>query len=109
MAGAETEIHARLRRHVTALLVLTLGIDLVSGVLAYVFEHDAAGSQIKTFWNSLFWTTTQLLTVSSQLPNPISTGAHILDVFMEFWAVTVVASLAASIGAFLVRRGEADA
>ena len=109
VANAETEIHARFRRHLTAILVLTLGVDLICAVLAYLFEHNAAHSQVRTFWTALFWTSTQLLTVSSQLPNPISTSAHILDVFMEFWAVTVVASLAATMGAFLIRRGEADA
>jgi hypothetical protein len=41
--------------------------------------------------------------------NPITAGGRVLDVFMEAYAITVIAALAGSIGAFLHRRGlEAD-
>jgi hypothetical protein len=103
---ARTTPHARLRDHVVAITVLTIGVDLVCALLALLLEHDAKRTQIKSYGSALFWTTTQLLTVSSQLPNPITTGGRILDVFMEIWAITVVASLAGAIGAFLVRRAE---
>ena len=43
--------------------------------------------------------------MSSQLPNPISTGGRILDVFLQAWAISVGASLAGSFGAFFHRRG----
>jgi hypothetical protein len=42
--------------------------------------------------------------VSSQLPNPISTGGRIVDVFLQLFAITVVATLAGSFGAFFNRR-----
>jgi hypothetical protein len=106
---AKTTPHARLRDHVVAITVVTIGVDLVCALLALVLETGARHTQIKSYGSALFWTTTQLLTVSSQMPNPISTGGRILDVFMEVWAITVVASLAGSIGAFLVRRAEARA
>ena len=93
-----------MRDHVVAIALLTIGVDLICAVLALVFEHGAKGTQVKTFGSAIFWTTTQLLTVSSQLANPISTAARVLDVFMEAWAVTVIASLAAVIGTFLVKR-----
>ena len=47
-----------------------------------------------------------LLTVSSQIKNPISVGGRILDVFMEIWAITVVAALAGALGSFLQKRGQ---
>jgi hypothetical protein len=47
-----------------------------------------------------------MLTVSSQLKNPISAGGRILDVFMEIYAISVIASLAGAIGSFLQKRGE---
>ena len=56
--------------------------------------------------SAFFWTSTQLLTVSSQLQNPISTGGRALDIFMEIWAITVIATLAGAMGSFLQRRGE---
>jgi hypothetical protein len=48
---------------------------------------------------------TQLLTVSSSIQNPISTAARVVDVVMEAYAITVIASLAGAMGAFLVKRG----
>jgi hypothetical protein len=53
-----------------------------------------------------FWTTTQLLTVSSSVQNPISLSGRVLDVVMEIYAITVIASLAGALGALLVKRGE---
>jgi hypothetical protein len=101
--------HARLRDRVAAIVFATVGVDVICAVLAYVFEHDQQGTKIHSFGSAIFWTSTQLLTVSSQLPNPISTGARILDVFMEAWAVSVVASLAAAVGAFFVHRADPGA
>jgi hypothetical protein len=42
--------------------------------------------------------------VSSQIQNPFTTGGRILDVAMEAYAISVVATLAASIGAFMSKR-----
>jgi hypothetical protein len=63
-------------------------------------------TEIKTFGSAAFWTTTQLLTDSSQIKNPISGGGRILDIFMEIYAITVIAGLADAIGTFLQKRGE---
>jgi hypothetical protein len=101
---AETPAHGRLRDTLTVILVTTVGVDLVCGVLAFMFERHVHGTQIHTFGSALFWTSTQLLTVSSQLPNPFSVGGRILDVWMEVYAITVVATLAGSMGTFFVRR-----
>lgn len=103
---AGTPIHGRLRDRLAALSLTTIGFDLVCGLLAYLFEHGQANSQIQTFGSAIFWTTTQLLTVSSSLSNPISAPARILDVVMEAYAITVIGTLAASVGAFLIRRGD---
>lgn len=105
---ADTAVHGRLRDRVAALLFATLGVDLVCAVIAYFVEHNAKGTQIKSFGTAIFWTSTQLLTVSSQMANPLTTGGRILDVFMEFWALVVVTSLAGALGAFFVHRAEAD-
>jgi hypothetical protein len=104
-----TPAHGRLRDTLLAIVVATAGIDLVCAVLAFVFERHVHGTQIHTFGSALFWTSTQLLTVSSQLPNPFSVGGRILDVAMEAYAISVVATLAGSMGTFFLRRArEAD-
>lgn len=74
-------------------------------VLAFVFEHHGKQTQILSFGSALFWTSTQLLTVSSSVQNPVSTLGRLLDVAMEVYAITVVASLAGAMGAFMVKRG----
>lgn len=101
---ARTATHARLRDTLVVVATATIGVDLISAALAFIFEHGAKQTQITSFGSALFWTSTQLLTVSSSVRNPISTGAQILDVGMETYAITVVATLAGSMGAFFVKR-----
>lgn len=105
VARARTATHGRLRDQIVGIAVATVGIDLVCAALAFLFEHHAMQTQIKSLGSALFWTSTQLLTVSSNLQNPISAPARILDVAMEAYAITIVASLAGAIGAFVVKRG----
>jgi hypothetical protein len=100
-----TPTHEHLRSRVAFVIVATLAIDAVASVLILHFERDAPGTEITNFGDALFWTSTQLLTVSSQLPNPISTPARVLDVFLQAYAISIVAVLAGSFGAFFHRRG----
>jgi hypothetical protein len=102
---AETPTHRRYRDHLTAIVLATLGVDLVCTVLAYLLERNAAGTEIHTLGSAFFWTSTQLLTVSSSLRDPISFGGRALDVFMEAYAITVIATLAGATGAFIQKRG----
>jgi hypothetical protein len=69
---AGTPTHSRLRGRLVAIALATVGFDLICAVLAFLLEHDQKQTQIKTFGSALFWTTTQLLTVSSSVQNPIS-------------------------------------
>jgi hypothetical protein len=103
---AGTPTHSRLRDRLVAVALATAGFDIVCAVLAFLFEHHQTQTQIRTLGSALFWTTTQLLTVSSSLQNPISLPGRALDVVMEIYAITVIASLAGALGAFLVKRGE---
>jgi hypothetical protein len=79
---------------------------MVCAVLAFLFEHDQKQTQLQTLGSALFWTTTQMLTVSSSIQNPISFPGRVLDVVMEIYAITVIGSMAGALGAFLVKRGE---
>jgi hypothetical protein len=99
-----TPTHEHLRSRISFVLVATLLLDAVASVLVLLFERNASGTQINDFGDAVFWTSTQLLTVSSQLPNPISTPARVLDIFLQAYAISVVAVLAGSFGAFFHRR-----
>ena len=101
-----TPTHARLRDRLVAIALATVGFDIVCAVLGFLFEHDQKQTQIKSLGSALFWTTTQMLTVSSSLQNPISFSGRVLDVVMEIYAITVIGSMAGALGAFLVKRGE---
>jgi hypothetical protein len=100
-----TPTHDHLRTRLVFIVVATLVLDAIASVLILMFERHASGSEITSLGDSVFWTSTQLLTVSSQLPNPISTPARVLDVFLQAYAISIVAMLAGSFGAFFHRRG----
>jgi hypothetical protein len=101
---ASSPAHVHLRSRLTFVLGATLLVDAVASVLILLFERHAHGTEITNLGDSVFWTTTQLLTVSSQLPNPISAPARVLDVVLQAYAISVVAVLAGSWGAFFHRR-----
>lgn len=110
MFRAETPTHRRFRDHLTVIVLATIGVDLVCTVLAYFLERHAAQTEISTLGSAFFWTSTQLLTVSSSIKDPISFGARVLDIFMEAYAITVIAALAGATGSFIQKRGlEPDA
>ena len=92
--------HARFLRWVA---FVALAVNLVAAWLALMFERGQP-NEFHTYWAALFWTTTQMLTVSSQLPNPESTGAHILDVVLQLLAISIVTSFAGSWAAFFHHR-----
>jgi hypothetical protein len=101
----DTFTHELLRSRLVSVTVATLALDLIASVLILLFERHAHGSEVTNIGDALFWTSTQLLTVSSQLKNPISAPARVLDIFLQAYAISVVAVLAGSFGAFFHRRG----
>ena len=103
---AGTPTHRRLRDRLVTIGLATVGFDVVCAVLAFVFEHHQKQTQIESLGSALFWTTTQLLTVSSSIQNPISLPGRVLDIVMEIYAITVIGALAGALGAFLIKRGE---
>ena len=103
-----TPIHLRLRRRLAWVWGATFALGLVGAVGMLLLERHAAGSEIQDYGDAFFWTTAQLLTVSSQMKNPVTTGGRILDIFFEAWAISVVAVLAGSIGTFFTHRHLAE-
>ena len=108
-----TPAHRHLLSRVGVLILTTLALDLGASVAIFFFERHARGTAIHTLGDALFWTSTQLTTVSSQLPNPASPPARVLDVALQAYAVAAVAILAGSFGAFFhgrtMERGDASA
>ena len=104
VARAKTTTHRHLRERIVAMFALSVVVDLVCGLLSFLFERHAPGTDIKTIGSGLFFSSAQLLTVSSSMANPLTAAGRLLDVGMEAYAITVVAALAGSFGAFFHRR-----
>jgi hypothetical protein len=105
IARAETPTHRQLRDRLLTAAIATLVVDIAATLAIFLLERHAPNTDITTIGSAFFWTTTQLLTVSSSLHNPISSSARAIDVVLELYALTVVTALAGSFGAFFHRRG----
>jgi hypothetical protein len=100
------ERHRRLLARLGLVVAATVVIDAAGSVAAYFLERHATGTEVKSFGDAVFFTTVQLLTVSSQIKNPLTGWGRAVDVVLELWAVVVVAGSAGAIAAFF-QKGDA--
>ena len=61
------ERHRRLLAPLGLLLLATAAVDASGAVAIYLLERHASGTELHSFGDAVFFTTVQLLTVSSQL------------------------------------------
>jgi len=94
------ERHKRLVSRLLLVLVATAVVDVIGTIAIYLLERHAHHGDIHNLFDAFFFTTVQLLTVSSQIPNPLTTGGRVVDIFLEIWAVIVVAGSAGAIASF---------
>jgi hypothetical protein len=94
------ERHQRLAARLLIALVLTLAVDFVGAGLTWIVERGAKGTDVHTFGEALFFSTVQVLTVSSSLKNPLTPAGRIVDVGLEVWAVFVITAIAGSFASF---------
>jgi len=97
--------HHVLRRRILEALALVAIVDAVGTVLMWLFERGADGSKIHNVWDAFFFTTVQLLTVSSQMPNPLTTPGRIVDIVLELTALFLVTAIAGSFASFFLNAG----
>jgi hypothetical protein len=100
VARGRTHAHKKLRDRLAMAFFATLCFDAVCTWVMYGLEHGKPGSEITSAFKGFFWVTTQLLTVSSQMKNPVTTGGRIVDIALELWALTVVTAAVGSFTAF---------
>jgi len=94
------ERHRRLVARIVVALSLTTVVDVVGAIAVWRLERHARGTEIHGLGDAFFFTTVQLLTISSQLKNPLTAAGRAVDVVLEAWAIVVVASLAGSFATF---------
>ena len=105
VARGSSRTHYHLRRRILIIFGTTAVFAVICTLLVYFVEHKAHGSEIHSLWDSFIFTTSQLLTGSS-VANPSTNLGKILELVFDLWAITVVASLAGSFGAFFHARSK---
>ena len=80
-------------------------VDVAGTLLMWLFDNDAKRSQIHNLWDAFFFSTVQLLTVSSQMRNPVTTPGRIVDIFLELTALCLVTGIAGAFASFFLDLG----
>src|SRR3954453_9257522 len=79
--------HEVLRSRLATATVATAAMFAAGATLMYFLERHAKGSQVRTVGDAAFFTAVQLLTISSQLRNPVTAAGRIVDVCLELYAL----------------------
>jgi hypothetical protein len=101
------ERHRRLFARVMIAVGLSLVVDLVCATLMWSFESGLKGSDLHGFGDALFFSTVQILTVSSSLKNPVTHAGQVVDSVLELWAVFVITAVAGSFASFFLSGDQA--
>jgi hypothetical protein len=101
----KTRTHSHLRRRLLTIFLATALISLICTLVVYFTERHARGTEIHSLFDAFLFSTSQLLTASS-VANPTTNLGKVLELFFEIWAITVVATLAGSFGAFFHQRSK---
>jgi hypothetical protein len=94
------ERHRRLVARLLILLIVTFVLDVIGTVAMYFLERHTKGTELRSFGDAFFFSTVQLLTVSSQIKNPLTPWGRVVDVLLEVWAVFAVAGSAGAVATF---------
>jgi hypothetical protein len=97
-----SERHRRLLARLLIALGLSALVDAACATLMWSYESGLKGSSIHGFGDALFFSTVQIVTVSSSYTNPLTNGGQIVDVVLEFWGIFVVTAIAGSFASFFM-------
>ncbi len=97
-----SERHRRLLARVIIAFGLSAVVDAVCATLMWSYESGLKGSSIHGFGDAIFYSTAQIVTISSSFKNPITHSGQIVDVVLEFWGIFVVTAIAGSFASFFV-------
>src|SRR5262249_39093085 len=81
---------------------LTAVVALVGTVATYFLERHAPETEVNSVFDAFYFTTTQLVTVSSSLKNPVTTAGRVLNILLEIWGVLFVAATTGAFASFFL-------
>jgi hypothetical protein len=96
------ERHRRLASRIALVFIATAVVDVVGAVAMYLLEAGANGSQIHTFGQAAFFSSVQVVTVSSSLTNPVTPAGRVVDVLLEVWGVLALTGIGGAIATFFL-------
>jgi voltage-gated potassium channel len=96
------ERHRRLLARLLIAFGLSIVVDAVCATLMWSYERGLQGSSIHGFGDALFFSTVQIVTVSSSFKNPVTHAGQIVDVVLELWGIFVVTAVAGSFASFFL-------
>ncbi|HEX8754255.1 MAG TPA: hypothetical protein VF731_12655 [Solirubrobacterales bacterium] len=105
VAQGSSRTHAHLRRRLLTIFLVTVFFAVLSTLVVYFTEHGAKGGEIHSLFDAFLFSTSQLLTASS-VANPKTNAGKVIELFFDIYAITVVATLAGSFGAFFHARSK---
>jgi hypothetical protein len=94
------ERHRRLLARLVIAFVLTFVVFFAGAVLMWALENGTKGGDIHGFGDAAFFSAVQLLTISSQIKNPLTSAGKVVDIGLEIWAIFVVTAVAGSFASF---------
>lgn len=97
---AVEERHKRLLARLSLAFGLSLAVFAIGTLLIWAFESDHKGGDIRGLGDAAFFVSVQLLTVSSQIKNPLTSAGKMVDIGLEMWAIFVVTAVAGSFATF---------
>jgi hypothetical protein len=97
-----SERHRRLLARVLIAVGLSAVVDAVCALLMWSYESGLKGSSIHGLGDALFFSTAQIVTVSSSYTNPLTNGGQAVDVVLELWGIFVVTAIAGSFASFFM-------
>ena len=104
----QSERFRQFRRNIADITAATVVVVAVGTPLVFLFERQSSGSEITNVGDSLFWTIAQVLTVSSAMPAPLTTGGRVVDVILMAYGVVMIGAVVAVFNRVLVRAGDED-
>ncbi|HEY2480546.1 MAG TPA: hypothetical protein VGI17_17670 [Solirubrobacterales bacterium] len=105
VARGSSRTHYHLRRRILIIFGTTAVFAVICTLVVYFTERHAKGTEIHSLFDAFLFSTSQLLTGSS-VANPTTNLGKVLELIFDLWAITVVASLAGSFGAFFHARSK---